>query len=143
MRALFIVPKLTHGPCSTPWTTHQLLRYARHILLDGLGIEGQQASCWTHTRWSSARAAWAAPAVLYLGTASGVGRITVVDHDTVELSNLQRQIGHGTLARLGQPKADSAAPQHRGGMNPGGRRSSRGSRSVPMPRCWIALVAAS
>jgi molybdopterin/thiamine biosynthesis adenylyltransferase len=46
------------------------------------------------------------PAALYLGSA-GVGRITVVDHDTVDATNLQRQIAH-TLDRVGQPKADSA-----------------------------------
>jgi molybdopterin/thiamine biosynthesis adenylyltransferase len=46
------------------------------------------------------------PVALYLGTA-GVGRITLVDHDTVDLTNLQRQIAHN-LARVGTPKADSA-----------------------------------
>jgi molybdopterin/thiamine biosynthesis adenylyltransferase len=47
------------------------------------------------------------PVALYLGTA-GVGRITLVDHDTVDLTNLQRQIAHD-VARIGQPKAASAA----------------------------------
>jgi molybdopterin/thiamine biosynthesis adenylyltransferase len=47
------------------------------------------------------------PVLMYLGTA-GVGTVTVVDHDTVDLTNLQRQIAH-TLARVGQPKVDSAA----------------------------------
>jgi molybdopterin/thiamine biosynthesis adenylyltransferase len=46
------------------------------------------------------------PVVLYLGTA-GVGRITIVDHDAVDLTNLQRQIAH-TLERVGRPKAESA-----------------------------------
>ena len=46
------------------------------------------------------------PVALYLGTA-GVGRITIVDHDVVDLTNLQRQIAHN-LARVGQPKALSA-----------------------------------
>jgi molybdopterin-synthase adenylyltransferase len=84
----------------------QLLRYSRHILLDELGIEGQQ-------RLLGARAlvigagGLGSPVVLYLGTA-GVGRITIVDHDTVDLTNLQRQIAHN-LARVGQPKAGSAA----------------------------------
>jgi molybdopterin-synthase adenylyltransferase len=45
--------------------------------------------------------------LMYLGTA-GVGRITVVDHDTVDLTNLQRQIAHN-LERVGSPKATSAA----------------------------------
>ena len=83
----------------------QLLRYSRHILLDELGIEGQQ-------RLLAARAlvigagGLGSPVLLYLGTA-GVGRITVVDHDTVDLTNLQRQIAHN-LARVGRPKAESA-----------------------------------
>jgi molybdopterin-synthase adenylyltransferase len=46
------------------------------------------------------------PVALYLGTA-GVGRITIVDHDSVDLTNLQRQIAH-SLERVGQPKALSA-----------------------------------
>lgn len=47
------------------------------------------------------------PVALFLGTA-GVGTITLVDHDTVDLTNLQRQIAH-TMARVGQPKVGSAA----------------------------------
>ncbi len=47
------------------------------------------------------------PVALFLGTA-GVGTITLVDHDTVDMTNLQRQIAH-TLARVGQPKVESAA----------------------------------
>lgn len=83
----------------------QLLRYSRHILLDAIGVEGQQ-------RLLDARAlvigagGLGSPAVLYLGSA-GVGQITVVDPDTVDLTNLQRQIAHD-LTRVGQPKAESA-----------------------------------
>ncbi len=84
----------------------QLLRYSRHILLDEIGVEGQQ-------RLLDGRAlvigagGLGSPALLYLGTA-GVGRLTVVDHDEVDLTNLQRQIIHD-LARVGTPKAESAA----------------------------------
>jgi molybdopterin/thiamine biosynthesis adenylyltransferase len=83
----------------------QLLRYSRHILLEELGIEGQQ-------RLLSGRAlvigagGLGSPVVLYLGTA-GVGTITIVDHDRVDLTNLQRQIAHD-LSRVGQAKAASA-----------------------------------
>jgi molybdopterin/thiamine biosynthesis adenylyltransferase len=83
----------------------QLLRYSRHILLDELGIEGQ-------TRLLASRAlvigagGLGSPVALYLGTA-GVGRITLVDDDDVDLTNLQRQIAHD-LSRVGQPKAESA-----------------------------------
>jgi molybdopterin/thiamine biosynthesis adenylyltransferase len=86
-------------------TDDQLLRYSRHILLDDIGIEGQE-------RWAGAHAlvigagGLGSPVALYLGSA-GVGRITLVDNDSVDLTNLQRQIAH-TTARVGQPKALSA-----------------------------------
>jgi molybdopterin/thiamine biosynthesis adenylyltransferase len=82
----------------------QLLRYARHILLDELGIEGQE-------KFLAARAlivgagGLGSPAAMYLATA-GVGHITLVDDDVVELSNLQRQLLH-TTASLGQSKVES------------------------------------
>lgn len=58
------------------------------------------------------------PVALFLGTA-GVGTITLVDHDTVDLTNLQRQIAH-TMARVGQPKVGSAA-QAIAAINPDAR----------------------
>jgi molybdopterin/thiamine biosynthesis adenylyltransferase len=84
----------------------QLLRYSRHILLDELGIEGQQRLLASHALVIGA-GGLGSPVVLYLGTA-GVGTITLVDHDTVDLTNLQRQIAH-KLSRIGQPKVASAA----------------------------------
>ena len=84
----------------------QLLRYSRHILLDELGIEGQQKLLDGHALVIGA-GGLGSPVALYLGTA-GVGTITLVDHDTVDLTNLQRQIAHN-LARVGQPKVSSAA----------------------------------
>ena len=83
----------------------QLLRYSRHILLEELGIEGQEKLLASHALVIGA-GGLGSPVVLYLGSA-GVGRITVVDHDTVDATNLQRQIAH-TLDRVGQPKAESA-----------------------------------
>jgi len=83
----------------------QLLRYSRHILLDELGIEGQQKLLDAHALVIGA-GGLGSPALLYLATA-GVGRITVVDHDTVDLTNLQRQIVHD-LGQVGAPKAQSA-----------------------------------
>ncbi len=82
----------------------QLLRYARHLMLDEIGIEGQQRLLDAHALVIGA-GGLGSPVALYLGTA-GVGRITVVDHDTVDLTNLQRQIAHNQ-SRLGLPKADS------------------------------------
>ena len=82
----------------------QLLRYSRHILLDELGVEGQERLLGSHALLIGA-GGLGSPVALYLGSA-GVGRITVVDHDTVDETNLQRQIAHN-LARVGRPKADS------------------------------------
>jgi molybdopterin/thiamine biosynthesis adenylyltransferase len=86
-------------------TDDQLLRYSRHILLDEVGIEGQQRLLAAHVLVIGA-GGLGSPVALYLGTA-GVGRITLVDHDTVDLTNLQRQIAH-SLARVGMLKAESA-----------------------------------
>jgi molybdopterin/thiamine biosynthesis adenylyltransferase len=83
----------------------QLLRYSRHILLDELGVEGQQRFLDAHVLVIGA-GGLGSPVALYLGTA-GVGRITLVDHDTVDVTNLQRQIAHN-LSRVGKPKAESA-----------------------------------
>jgi molybdopterin/thiamine biosynthesis adenylyltransferase len=83
----------------------QLLRYSRHILLDELGIEGQRKLLAAHALVIGA-GGLGSPVALYLGSA-GVGRITLVDDDRVDLTNLQRQIAHN-LSRLGRPKAESA-----------------------------------
>ncbi len=83
-----------------------LLRYSRHILLEEFGIDGQE-------RVSVARVlvvgvgGLGSPVALYLA-AAGVGHITLVDDDEVDLTNLQRQVAH-TTARVGQPKVESAA----------------------------------
>ncbi len=82
----------------------QLLRYSRHILLNELGVEGQEALLASHALIIGA-GGLGSPVALYLGSA-GVGRITVVDHDVVDETNLQRQIAHN-LARVGCPKAES------------------------------------
>jgi molybdopterin/thiamine biosynthesis adenylyltransferase len=82
----------------------QLLRYSRHILLNELGIDGQEKLLASHALVIGA-GGLGSPVCLYLGSA-GVGRITVVDHDQVDATNLQRQIAH-TLERVGQDKAES------------------------------------
>lgn len=86
-------------------TDDQLLRYSRHILLDEVGVEGQERFLGSHALVIGA-GGLGSPVILYLGTA-GVGRITVVDNDAVDLTNLQRQIAHN-LDRVGRPKAESA-----------------------------------
>ena len=84
----------------------QLLRYSRHILLDDIGVEGQERLLASHALVIGA-GGLGSPVALFLGSA-GVGRITLVDHDRVDLTNLQRQIAH-SLDRVDQPKALSAA----------------------------------
>lgn len=82
----------------------ELLRYSRHILLNEIGVEGQQ-----RLREASALVIGAgglgSPAAFYLASA-GVARITLVDGDSVDLTNLQRQILH-TTDRIGASKAVS------------------------------------
>ncbi|HZP93616.1 MAG TPA: molybdopterin-synthase adenylyltransferase MoeB [Burkholderiales bacterium] len=83
----------------------QLLRYSRHILLPEIGIEGQEKLLAAHALVIGA-GGLGAPVTLYL-SAAGVGRITICDHDTVDLTNLQRQIVHYTDS-IGKRKVDSA-----------------------------------
>ncbi len=83
----------------------QLLRYSRHILLEPIGIEGQEAITRARVLVVGAGGLGAA-ALLYLASA-GVGRIVVADGDTVDLTNLQRQIIHRE-STVGMNKAESA-----------------------------------
>src|SRR5437762_10255954 len=82
----------------------QLLRYSRHILLPEIGVEGQEKLLGSSALVIGA-GGLGSPAALYL-TAAGVGTITLVDGDDVDLTNLQRQILHATES-LGKPKAES------------------------------------
>jgi molybdopterin-synthase adenylyltransferase len=86
-------------------TDDQLLRYSRHILLNDIGTEGQDKLLASHALVIGA-GGLGSPVALYLGTA-GVGQITIVDNDVVDLTNLQRQIAHN-MARAGMNKALSA-----------------------------------
>ncbi len=82
----------------------QLLRYSRHILLNELGIEGQERLRRAHVLVIGA-GGLGSPAALYLASA-GVGTLTLVDGDRVDLTNLQRQVLH-TTDRIGMPKPAS------------------------------------
>lgn len=83
----------------------QLLRYSRHILLPEIGIRGQECLIRSHVLVVGA-GGLGSPVAMYLA-ASGIGRLTICDNDTVDLTNLQRQIAHST-DRIGTRKADSA-----------------------------------
>ena len=90
---------------ATPFSPDELLRYSRHLILPEVGLEGQR-------RLKAGRVllvgagGLGSPAALYLA-AAGVGTLGIVDFDTVDLTNLQRQVLHGTAA-VGRPKLDSA-----------------------------------
>ena len=102
MSSSSLPPLVEPGP---PLGPEQLARAARHLLLPGLGVDGQR-------RLRAARVCvvgaggLGAPVLQYL-TAAGVGTIGVVDDDVVDASNLQRQVVHG-VADVGRPKVDSA-----------------------------------
>jgi len=91
-----------------------LLRYSRQILLPEIGIEGQQRLRESHALVIGA-GGLGSPVSMYL-TAAGIGQITLVDDDDVDLSNLQRQIVHST-ADVGEPKVLSAQ-RHLQQLNP-------------------------
>ena len=93
----------------------ELLRYSRHILLPEIGIEGQERIVASHVLVVGA-GGLGSPVMLYLASA-GVGTITLCDADSVDLTNLQRQIAHDT-STIGLPKVESA--QRRiAAINPG------------------------
>jgi len=83
----------------------QLLRYSRHILLPEIGIEGQERLIAAHALIVGS-GGLGSPAAMYLA-ASGVGTLTICDGDSVDLTNLQRQLLHRTSS-IGQPKVLSA-----------------------------------
>lgn len=99
---MHVPPLVEPGP---PLTAAQVARGSRHLLLPGLGVDGQR-------RLRNARVlvvgagGLGAPVLQYLA-AAGVGTIGVVDDDVVDVTNLQRQVVHGT-ADVGRPKVDSA-----------------------------------
>jgi molybdopterin/thiamine biosynthesis adenylyltransferase/rhodanese-related sulfurtransferase len=95
-------------------TPEQKQRYSRHLLIPEVGLEGQAKLLDSKVLLIGA-GGLGSPAMLYLA-AAGVGTIGVVDFDTVDISNLQRQIVH-TTDRVGEKKTDSAAIAVRG-LNP-------------------------
>jgi len=101
-------------PPAPAFSPDEIERYARHIVLSEVGGPGQQKLKRAHVLVVGA-GGLGAPALLYLA-AAGVGRLTIVDDDTVSLSNLQRQVIH-TTAAIGRPKTASAA-EAIGALNP-------------------------
>ena len=83
----------------------EIRRYSRHLILPEVGLAGQKKICSTSVLCIGA-GGLGSPIAMYLA-AAGIGKIGIVDFDTVDFSNLQRQIIHGT-ADVGRPKAESA-----------------------------------
>jgi adenylyltransferase/sulfurtransferase len=107
---LTIVPSIAGGSPATatelPKLSHaEVLRYSRHLLLPEVGMEGQRKLKAARVLTIGA-GGLGSPLSLYLA-AAGVGTIGIVDFDVVDLTNLQRQIVHGT-ASLGRSKLESA-----------------------------------
>src|SRR5436305_11090529 len=104
----------------------ELERYARHIVLREVGGPGQAALKRARVLIIGA-GGLGAPALLYLA-AAGVGTLGVIDDDAVALSNLQRQVIHGT-PEVGEPKVESAAAAiHR--LNPHVKVETQAARLV-------------
>lgn len=122
-------------------TDDDLLRYSRHLLLDEIGIEGQQRLLDASALVIGA-GGLGSPVALYLASA-GVGRITLVDHDSVSLTNLQRQIAHdmGSLDKL---KVESAAARM-AALNPGvrvralARRADAALLDAELPQAGVVI----
>jgi sulfur-carrier protein adenylyltransferase/sulfurtransferase len=106
---LTIVPSIAGGSpavgSETPLSHAEVLRYSRHLLLPEVGITGQRKLKQARVLTVGA-GGLGSPLSLYLA-AAGVGTIGIVDFDVVDLTNLQRQIVHGT-STLGRPKLESA-----------------------------------
>jgi adenylyltransferase/sulfurtransferase len=98
----------------TQLTDEQLARYARHVILDEVGEEGQ-ARLLASRGLVVGAGGLGSPLLLYLA-AAGVGTLGIVDDDSVDLSNLQRQVLH-TTSTVGRAKVDSAGAAL-AGINP-------------------------
>src|SRR3954467_848047 len=83
----------------------EIRRYSRHLILPEVGLAGQKKICSTTVLCIGA-GGLGSPIAMYLA-AAGIGKLGILDFDTVDFSNLQRQIIHGT-ADVGRPKTDSA-----------------------------------
>jgi adenylyltransferase/sulfurtransferase len=100
-----VIPAMAGGALTRPFTPQQAGRYARHIILPEIGGVGQRKLLNSKVVLIGA-GGLGAPTAMYLA-AAGVGTMGIVDFDTVDLSNLHRQIIHGH-ANIGRPKVDSA-----------------------------------
>lgn len=103
-----VIPAMAGGATSSRFTPEQAVRYSRHIILPEIGGVGQRKLLNAKVILIGA-GGLGSPTALYLA-AAGVGTLGIVDFDTVDLSNLHRQILHGH-ANIGRPKVESARDQ--------------------------------
>jgi sulfur-carrier protein adenylyltransferase/sulfurtransferase len=96
---------MTDSIADTPLSSEESLRYARHLILDGVGPAGQRRLRQSRVLVVGA-GGLGSPVALYLA-AAGVGTLGIADFDVVDVTNLQRQVIHGT-ADVGRRKLDSA-----------------------------------
>src|SRR5213595_1857103 len=115
-------------------TTDDLSRYSRHLILPEVGLEGQRKLKAARVLCVGA-GGLGSPVALYLA-AEGVGTIGLVDFDVVDLSNLQRQILHGSAA-IGSSKIDSARDRLRD-INPNVRVEAHETRLTSVNALEIA-----
>src|SRR5690349_7910816 len=86
-------------------SNEQIRRFSRHLILPEVGLAGQKKICATSVLCIGA-GGLGSPIAMYLA-AAGIGKLGLLDFDTVDFSNLQRQILHGTKD-VGRPKTESA-----------------------------------
>src|SRR4051812_50117717 len=101
---------MAHGNGTVTLSNEEVLRYSRHLILPDVGIDGQRKLKAGRILLIGA-GGLGSPLALYLA-AAGVGTLGLVDFDVVDVSNLQRQIIHGT-ADVGRSKCQSAAARLR------------------------------
>lgn len=124
MDARVLPPLVEPGPPLTREETH---RYARHLLIPSIGEVGQRRLRAAHVAVMGA-GGLGSPALLYLA-AAGVGTVTIIDDDIVDITNLHRQVIHPDAA-VGTPKVASAAAAVRA-LNPTVEVVTHGVRLVP------------
>src|SRR5277367_1883522 len=112
--AVAVPPEKAAPPEEAALTKEEILRYSRHLIIPEVGIDGQQKLKAAKVLLIGA-GGLGAPLGLYLA-AAGVGRIGLVDFDTVDFTNLQRQVLFGT-SDVGRPKI-AAAADHLRNLNP-------------------------
>src|SRR5678810_536794 len=115
LRLISLLPDLPSRPRFMELSNDEIRRYSRHLILPEVGMAGQKKICATSVLCIGA-GGLGSPIAMYLA-AAGIGRLGLVDFDTVDFSNLQRQIIHGT-EDVGRHKGESARDTLKS-INPG------------------------